>query len=133
MDAFQKWVFENVPEYNFERAVMTVFASAFIWLIVFLVLHYVLLKPLMSAFGSKHYQHLTEREKMYYASYYHGIVHANVSACLSLYCFIYADGQPHTTWFICNFYKLHMFDIQKYFHTFSLGYLFYDLVFCFSV
>jgi hypothetical protein len=47
-----------------------------------------------------------------------------------LYCFIYADGVAGTTWFHCNFYKLNMFDVQKYCHMISIGYLIYDLIFC---
>ena len=73
---------------------------------------------------------MTEKEKMYYASYFHGSIHALFSAAGSAYCFVYADGQYNTSWFHCNFYKLHMFDVQKYFVCISIGYFVFDVIFC---
>jgi hypothetical protein len=67
---------------------------------------------------------------MYYTSYLHAISHALFSGMASLFCMIYADGVKDTTWFHCNFYKLHMFDIQLYLQTVSMGYLLQDLIFC---
>ena len=68
-----------------------------------------ILKSLYS--NDKNYAQLSEKKKKFHASYIHGILHAIVSASLSLYCLVYADGQPNTTWIHCNFYKLNMFDL----------------------
>lgn len=50
-------------------------------------------------------------------------MHAFYSLTLSLFCLVYADGKPGTTWLHDNFYKLQMFDVQKYAQLVSIGYL----------
>ena len=64
------------------------------------------------------------------ASYVYGLIHAVISGLLAIYCFVFADGVPNTTWFHCNFYKLHMFDIQYYALTVTVGFLLFDLILC---
>ena len=84
----------------------------------------------MTARKDKHFLGMTHKEQMFYTTHYHGIAHAIISSLLSIYCFAFADGQPNTTWFHCNFYKLHMFEIQKFCQLFSIGYLIHDAVIC---
>ena len=73
---------------------------------------------------------LSKSEQWYYASYFHGTIHAIFGVIGAIYGFLYADGQFGTTWFHCNYYKLHMFDCQKYLSVISLGYFTQDFVFC---
>jgi hypothetical protein len=127
MDEFQAWVFKNT-HYTFQNGLIFVAGSVMFWGLLFMILHFAILKPIMG--GSLFYKKMTENEKMFYASYYHGILHAIVSSILSLYCFAFADGQPQTTWFHCNFYKLHMFDIQIYSNCLSVAYLIWDAILC---
>ena len=66
---------------------------------------------------------------MAYATQVHSMLFGIVAFIGSVYCFLYADGVPETTWFHCNFYKLHMFDSQKYFNSIAIGYfIFYFLI-----
>lgn len=44
------------------------------------------------------------------------------------YGFIYADGVAGTTWYHCNFYKMHFFEYQKYCNGFLLGIYVPDLL-----
>ena len=67
---------------------------------------------------------------MFTASNFHGTIHALFSGTAAILCLFYADGKPYTTWFHCNFYKLHMFDIQKYFVCVSMGYFIQDFIQC---
>lgn len=67
---------------------------------------------------------------MWYASHWHGIAHALFSGLAAAWCFHYADGQPHTTWWLDNYFKLTMFDVQKYLSLVSVGFLVYDCIFC---
>jgi len=73
--------------------------------------------------STQHYFARSSKEKYFYSAYWCAIIHAIVSSTLSIYGFIYADGTPNTTWFHCNYYKLHMFDMQLYANILSIGYL----------
>ena len=55
-------------------------------------------------------------------------MHGTFASLFAGLCFIYADGTPNTTWFHCNFYKLHTFESQKFLLAFSMGYFIYDLL-----
>jgi len=77
-----------------------------------------------------HVNRLSHRDKLYYTSYYQGLIHAVYGTVHATYGFLYADGQQGTTWFHCYFYKLHMFDIQKYLSMISVGYVIQDFIFC---
>jgi len=56
-------------------------------------------------------------------------MHAAIASTFAILCFVYADGTPNTTWFHCNYYKLHMFPIQKYLTCFSASFYLFDLLF----
>jgi len=62
------------------------------WYVFYLVLHFVIIKPFMTARKDKHFLAMSKKEQMFYTTYYHGIAHAILSSCLSLYCFAFADG-----------------------------------------
>lgn len=107
------------------------------WLVCYLVIHYLMVVPFMNCQRGKkgyewveHWHTMSSKDRRFYTSYIHAIWHAFISTLLAVYCFLYADGQPGTTWFHCNFYKLHMFDVQKYCHVVSIAYIFYDFIFC---
>ena len=134
MDDFQAKVHREIPEFNRNSFLATLFGSAVVWGVFFLTLHFLVVTPLMSLLRSqkwtKPFHEMNFKQKLYYTSYIHAIVHALVSSAGSIYGFLYADGVRDTTWFHCNLYKLTMFDVQKYFNTISMGYLLQDLVFC---
>ena len=115
MDEVQAWVLENTPEATVMNQFITVIVSAIFWKIVFLVLHYAIIPTFMNAFKSsdkiKPWFEKSAKEKEWYTSYWHAIVHAFVATAGAVYCFIYADGSKGTTWFHCNYYKLNMFPI----------------------
>jgi len=138
MDKVQKWVFENCPEWTVERGIYSTTVWTFFWFFVYLVLHYVLIPGFLASKAKswpsvEHWVKMNPQQKKWYTSYLHGIVHALISAAGSYYCLFYADGKPGTTYFTSEEYKYTMFDIQKYLHTFSLGYIIYDLFFCLAV
>ena len=80
--------------------------------------------------SNEHVLALSKRDQWYYTSYVHSSVHAIFGVMAATYGFIYADGQPGTTWFHCNYYKLHMFDAQKYLSMISMGFFVQDFIFC---
>lgn len=127
MDAFQVWVHKTLPPYSLTTAILTIVLGVLVWFVVFLILHYVICKNFVRC---PQYLKFTEKEKMWYASHWHGIVHALFSGFASIWCFHYADGQPHTTWWLDNYFKLTMFDVQKYLNLFSVAFLIYDSIFC---
>ena len=51
-----------------------------------------------------------------------------LSAAAAVYGLIYADGTAGTTWFHCNYYRLHYFDYQKYCNGFLLGMYVQDML-----
>ena len=65
---------------------------------------------------------------MVYVGQVVSLVHALFSMITTFFGFFYADGERDTTWFHCNFYKMHMFDSQKYIITAHAGYYFFDLL-----
>ena len=71
----------------------------------------------------------SKADQAYYIAYIHSSVHAVFSVIGAVYGLLYADGQHGTTWFHCNYYKLNMFDSQKYFSMASLGFFAQDFFF----
>ena len=106
---------------------MITLGSALFWFMAFLVMHYVIIKPFMQLNDKiewvSHFNKLSNREQKFYTSYWHGIFHAIVSTFFALYCFVYADGTPGTNWLTDSYYKLHMFDVQRYAQHISIGFL----------
>ena len=64
-----------------------------------------------------------------YTGHHHGMIHAFISCAGAVYGFIYADGVEGTTWFHCNWYKLNMFDVQKYLNMVTAGYYAFEILF----
>ena len=121
MDKIQVHVKDSLPEFTLTTGSTVIVMSALIWWMCFVIIHFVIVKPLMqSVRGVKGYEwtetfyKMSAKKQAYYSSYYHGVLHGVVSGLLSLYCLLYADGVPGTTWLHCSHFKLHMFDLQKY-------------------
>ena len=95
------------------------------WFTTFYITHFLIIGPIMKSFGSwaEYYHVRSPKQKLYYASYVHGMLHGLIAFTGSVFCFLYADGEPETTWFHCNWFKLNMFDIQKHLNMVSAGYL----------
>ena len=114
---------------------MLLVGSTVYWQVQLMAIHYVVqmllwvTKPYLPS--NKIILSLDKQRQWMYSMHYHTIAHAVFGVLTAFYGFIYADGQIGTTWFHCNFYKLHMFDIQRVFSTISTG--FYLQVFLFSV
>jgi hypothetical protein len=127
-------VHDNLPEFTMKNGLITTAAFAIMWQIEFeilkIFLNYVTNNCQKLMPSLKNVQALSARDRIYYASYYHGIVHAIFSTIGALYALVYADGQPGTTWFHCPHYHMTMFDVQKYLNLMTVGYLLQDLVFC---
>lgn len=86
------------------------------WFFVFVILHYALIPVFLNAKAKswpsvEHWKSMTTKEKMWYTSYMHGIVHAIFSTYGSFYCFFYADGKPGTSYFTDYEYRHTMFDL----------------------
>ena len=79
------------------------------------------------------FHQMTNLEKLEYTGHHHGMLHALVSCLGAVYGFVYADGVEGTTWFHCNYYKLHMFDVQKYLNMLTAGYFCFDILFVLAV
>lgn len=73
---------------------------------------------------------MSNNERWKYSSLYHGTIHSFFAVLAAIFGFIYADGQYGTTWFHCNYYKLNMFDSQKYLLMISMGYMLQNFVMC---
>lgn len=104
MDAFQMYVFKNVPEPSWNQILLIVALATVFWFAVFKSLDFVVIRPFMHSFRKQfpsveHWHAFDEKAKVWYASYWFGIIHALFSVVTSGYCFIYADGQKGTTWF----------------------------------
>lgn len=108
--------------------------SAIFWHIQLIVLHHVLhitLRVLKFCMPTNEtVLTMSARDRWYYTSYFHGTIHAFFGIFAAFYGFVYADGQFGTTWFHCNFYKLQMFDVQKYLSMISIGWFLQDFIFC---
>ena len=123
-----------LPPFNLQNGLLAVALSTILWGLIYSIEYTVicfLMKTLKNIFPStKYFVQMDLKEKKFYVSYFHGIFHALVSGLGAIYCFIYADGLPNTTWFHDHFYKMTMFDIQKYFSCLTAGYLVQDAIFC---
>ena len=135
MDKIQTQIHRDLPEFNKTTCLMTLAVAICAWGVFFLTLHFIIVKPFMisaykgGAKWARKFSEMNNKDQLYYTSYIHAVVHALVSGFGAIFCLFYADGVPNTTWFHCTFYKLHMFDIQKYFQVISIGYLVQDLIF----
>lgn len=117
---------DSIPEYTWQRGCISILIFAILWQIEFYICRYLF----ASNPSNKILKELSTKDKIYYASYYHGINHSIVSTVGAMYCFIYADGQAGTTWFSCAKYQLTMYPVQQYLNTLTIGYLVQDLIFC---
>ena len=133
MDTLQGKVIASLPKHTLTTGIIISVVSTFAWWLVFVIIHYVLVMPFMERNKNldwvKPFHKLKPAQKLFYSSYFHGIVHAIVSAGLALYCFFYADGTPHTNWFNDTYYKLTCFDLQKHCCFVTVGYFVYDMCF----
>lgn len=136
MDHIQSKVYKELPPFNFTNGVIVCFVSAVYWQIQLMLLHRVVqftLRAFRTCFPSNdNVLTLPKRDQLKYTSYVHSSIHALFAIIGALYGLIYSDGQFGTTWFHCNFYKLNMFDIQKYFSMVSIGWYIQDFLFCLS-
>ena len=122
MNHLSKIINENCPEYNQQNAIFAFSASFVFYFIIFVVLFHIL----QFLIKDKFYLDMSLSQKILYTSYYHATIHAAISMLGSLYCFVYADGQPGTSWFHDDSYRFKMFDIQKFLNISSLGYFSFD-------
>ena len=79
---------------------------------------------------TEYFHILAPKQKMLYTSNLHHMIFGMVAFWGAVYCFLYADGVTDTTWFHCNFYKINMFDSQKYMNMVAVGYFIFDFLFC---
>ena len=132
LDRLQIWVFNNTPPFTASNAFLALTLSIIFWFVTFYIVHYAIVSPLMKSLQrnscTEYYFAMSPKQKLYYSSYYHGILHGVISFCGATYCFLYADGEPETTWFRCDWFKLNMFDLQKFLNMFSAGYLIFQLL-----
>jgi len=63
MDDFQTFVFKNTPKANWTNSIIFTCGAVVFWYVVFLVLHHVVLKPILTARKDKNYLAMTEKEK----------------------------------------------------------------------
>lgn len=66
-------------------------------------------------------QSMAGKDQMLFTLSVKQVVVSFLSALLSIYGIVYADGQSGTTWFHCNSYRMHFFGYQKYCNAFLLG------------
>ena len=129
MDQMQLLVLENFPKFDGSNALDALAFSIIFWTSLFFTLHNMVISPMMKSKGYTEYFRsaplfkMSPKQKMYYSSYFLGILHSVIAFLGAVYCFIYADGEKETTLFHCNWYKINMFDIQKFFNVFTIGYL----------
>lgn len=103
MDKIQKWVYDNLPKYNWDLGVKIALVSAFVWFVVFVVSYSAVLS-LMAKWRKTYkwaetFWEMTDQDKKFYTSYIHAMIHAGVSTVGGLYSLFYADGKPGTSWF----------------------------------
>jgi len=79
---------------------------------------------------TEYFHIMSPKQKMLYTSNIHHVLFGLVAFTGAVYGFLYADGVPDTTWFHCNFYKINMFDFQKYMNMVAVGYFIFDFIFC---
>ena len=104
MDQVQAKVVDKLPPFDWEHSLKFTAVVVVFWFVMFLFLHFVIIKPFFSALKGSFawadaFDKLSWNKKCYFTSYVHGIVHAILSAFLGFYCVAYADGKPGTTWF----------------------------------
>ena len=136
MDKLQMGVKNSVPEFNLTNGLIAFVVSTLFWATMFHVLHLLVIKPLMlskqtqkSFPSTKFFKELKSTEQWYYSSFVLGMFHAAFAFTGAVWCFFYADGEVGTTWNHCNYFKHTMFDVQKYLHVISAGYVFSDSLF----
>lgn len=120
INVIQKQIHDEMPPFSSFNGLMVVITSILFWHFMHMACHFMVFRPFLN---TEKYLIMNEGEKYYHVSNLNGSIHAWLSGIGAIYCLVYADGQAHTTWFICNFYKLHMFDVQKYLVCISLGFI----------
>lgn len=110
------YVYKNVPEPTMTHIFIVIGIATIFWFIVFKTLDFGIIRPFMHTFrkqfpSMEYWHEFDEKKKVWYSSYWFGIVHALFSVVTSYYCFVYADGQKGTTWFHSKEYQLSMFPI----------------------
>jgi hypothetical protein len=138
MDQFQRDFKGSLPPFGYSTGFLTVALSFVFWAVSFLILHYMIVMPFMNSNRkpglqinfTEYFHILTPKQKMLYTSNFHHVLFGLVAFSGAVYGFLYADGVQDTTWFHCNFYKINMFDIQKYMNMMAVGYFIFDLLFC---
>lgn len=107
----------TLPRFDFNNALVIIIASFFVWYnVVQSIVFYMAYLPIFKD------EKLSEKSQRYQSLKLVGVVHSCFAAFGAVFCFFYADGQPNTTWVHCNYFKLHLFDIQKYLLCVTLGY-----------
>jgi hypothetical protein len=125
MDLIQKQVHDSIPKFTAQNGLIVWAISFCVWTSLYLIVHNFLVLPFNKK--SKEFMALSKNQKLYYTSNISGIYHGLFAFTGAVYCFFYADGVAGTTWAHCNFFKLTMFDIQKYLAVISSAWMALDL------
>lgn len=104
---------ESIPPYNIVTGAAVVVGSVIAWAKVVPAIAQTTILPLMSYSKGNRPRELKKLV---------GMIHGLVAAVGALLCFFYADGKAMTTWHHCQYFKLHMFDSQKYLLSITLGF-----------
>ena len=115
MDELQVQIFHNLPKFEKDMFFkLTAFSMAFFF-IMFLILHYVLIKGFMEYFKqtkwAQKYLTLNKYDSFTFTSYIHSMVHAGIVVIAGIYGFLYANGEPNSVYFYNEEYQSKMFDI----------------------
>ena len=122
MNLFQRWVFNTTPKFTYETFIVTMVFGLLTWFFISMFLYYVINPILISKFSKS-----GSGDSLKLAHLQISSLHCIIASLGATYSVLFADGVPNTTWFICDYFKLHMFDIQKYLMTLSLSYYLFSL------
>lgn len=128
MDLIQKQVHDSIPKFSMQNALIVWVISFCVWAALYFIVHKFFVLPFNKK--SRDFQALGKNQKLYYTTYISGIIHGLFAFSGALYCFFYADGVTGTTWAHCNFFKLTMFDLQKYLGVVSSAWMSFDFLLC---
>ena len=136
MDKIQVAVREVTPEFNRETGCIAFVLASMFWASMFFVVHLSMVTPFMYSremqqrFRSiRFFKDMFYLDQWYYSSYLVAIIHAVFAFSAAIWSFFYADGEKGTTWNHCNYFRLNMFDIQKYLHVFSGSFYYINTLF----
>jgi hypothetical protein len=130
MDLIQKQVHDSIPKFSVQNGLIVWLTAFCFWTVLYFFVHNFLVLPINKR--SKEFRALSKSQKLYYTTYIHGIYHGLFAFTGAIYCFLYADGVAGTTWAHCNFFKLTMFDLQKYLGVISSAWMALDFLICLS-